>query len=81
MFVVKAKCVVFDGLAWMKRISAYFTVVVMNDTAASTFDMGNSANRKLIFLYLKNKNFNLCQSPYICYKKKHKKISIYVNAY
>lgn len=31
MYVVKAKCVVFDGLTWMKRISAYFTVVVMND--------------------------------------------------
>lgn len=24
-------CALFDGLAWMKRISAYFTVVVMND--------------------------------------------------
>lgn len=47
MYVVKAKRVVFDGLTWMKRISAYFTVVVMNDnTAASAFDTGNSANQK-----------------------------------
>lgn len=28
---VKAKCVVFDGLARLKRIYTYFTVVIMND--------------------------------------------------
>lgn len=31
MYAVKAKCVVFDGLAWMKKISVYFTVLEMND--------------------------------------------------
>lgn len=31
MYAVKAKCVMFDGLARMKRIYTYFTVVVMND--------------------------------------------------
>lgn len=31
MYVVKAKCVVFDGLAWMKKICVYFTVLEMND--------------------------------------------------
>lgn len=31
MYVVKAKCVVFDGLARMKKISVYFTVLEMND--------------------------------------------------
>lgn len=39
MYIVKAKCVVFDGLAWMKKISVYFTVLEMN-------------NKTLLLLYL-----------------------------
>lgn len=61
MYVVKAKCVVFDGLAWMKKISVYFTVLEMNDKTLLLLSMTqitaliNSGNYVVVDICLSEK--------------------------
>lgn len=46
MYVVKAKCVVFDGLAWMKKICVYYSFRnEWQNTATTIFDTDNSTNQ------------------------------------